>query len=141
MSLFKILLAEDDDDDREMFCTFLDGRNDVELFACVENGLEAMDTLTAIKSPHELPDMILLDQNMPKQNGLQTVKMLKQDQIYSSIPIFIYSTYADTALREHSLQAGAISVFSKPFTMQGYDEMLNSMLNILPRSSFDKNIL
>ncbi|ACU61785.1 response regulator [Chitinophaga pinensis] len=141
MSILRILLAEDDDDDREMFCTFLAGRNDVELFACVENGLEAIDALAAIISSDKLPDMILLDQNMPKQNGLQTLKILKENPVYAAIPVFIYSTYADGALRERSLQAGAISVFSKPFTMQGYNEMLESMLSAMHRSSFDKNIL
>lgn len=140
MSRIKILLAEDDADDMEMFSTFLNGRNDVRLFAFAENGLEVIETLAAIKEPAALPDIILLDQNMPKQNGLQTLKLLKEHLAYSSIPVFIYSTYADNALQEHGVQAGAIQVFSKPYTIQGYTEMLERMLSVITKSSSDKNI-
>jgi CheY-like chemotaxis protein len=140
MSRIKILLAEDDADDMEMFSTFLTRRDDVSVFAFAENGLEVIETLAAIKEPAALPDIILLDQNMPKQNGLQTLKLLKEHLIYSSIPVFIYSTYADNALQERGIQAGAMQVFSKPYTMQGYTEMLERMLSVISKSSFDKNI-
>jgi CheY-like chemotaxis protein len=124
----RILLAEDDADDREMFTTFLTARTDVELASLVENGVEVIDLLSSIVKPGNLPDLIILDQNMPKQNGLQTLKILKDSGHYQNIPVFVYSTYADSSLEKQSIQAGAIAVFSKPYTMKGYHEMLDNML-------------
>lgn len=124
----KILLAEDDADDSELFAAFLTERSDAELTLLVENGVEVIDSLTNIDLTGNLPDLIILDQNMPKQNGLQTLKILKGSGDYQNIPVFVYSTYADRSLEIQSIQAGAIAVFTKPYTMKGYHEMLNNML-------------
>jgi len=127
----KILLAEDDADDSEMFAAFLTERADAELTFLVENGVEVIDSLSNIHISGNLPDLIILDQNMPKQNGLQTLKILKDSGHYQNIPVFVYSTYADRSLEIQSIQAGAIAVFSKPYTIKGYHEMLNNMLEQL----------
>jgi CheY-like chemotaxis protein len=131
MARKKILLAEDDADDREMFANFLTDRTDVVLVCVAENGVDAIDFLGKTDAPVDLPDLVILDQNMPKQNGLQTLKVLKEHALYERIPVFVYSTYADKSMETKSIQAGAIAVFSKPYTMEGYHEMLNEMLALV----------
>jgi CheY-like chemotaxis protein len=124
----KILLAEDDVDDREFFHNFLESRKDVVLVFEAENGEHVFEVLKNITEDSMLPDLILLDQNMPKRNGLETLQLLKDHTVYKNIPVFIYSTYSNEALHQQSVAAGAISVFPKPFTHQGYDKMVNDML-------------
>jgi CheY-like chemotaxis protein len=127
----KILLAEDDADDREMFASFVNERDDVDLMLIAENGVEVIDCLTGSDSSQYLPDIIILDQNMPKQNGLQTLQILKETPGYTGIPVFIYSTYADASLAIQSAHAGATEIFAKPYTMEGYHQMLDSIIERL----------
>jgi CheY-like chemotaxis protein len=121
----KILLAEDDQDDLEFFTYFLHSRSDIELTSVAENGEEVID---ALKKTVQLPDMIIMDQNMPRQNGLQTLLLLKKDPLYKDIPVFIYSTYADENLQTTSVVAGAKRVFTKPYSFEGYQQMIDAML-------------
>lgn len=126
----RILLAEDDEDDRQFFQDFLQSRNDVVLMPIVENGVLLVDLLKGIQDHADLPDLIILDQNMPKQNGLQTLEFLKGDRRYRHIPIVIYSTYADERLLKNGSEKGACIVLPKPVTKEGYNEMLETLFKV-----------
>lgn len=128
----KILLAEDDSDDQLFFSDFVQMRNDVVLSSTVENGVEVISYLEQISDETTLPDLIILDQNMPKMNGLETLKTLKSNHHFSQIPVLVYSSFADENLRQKSLALGATLVFAKPYTIDGYHEMLNSFLTFVP---------
>jgi len=123
----KILLAEDDPDDRSFFFQFLSDRPDLLLLPAVENGEEVFEYLEKAHNGN-FPDIIILDQNMPKCNGLQTLTILKNNSQYENIPVFVYSTYTDDYLVKKSIQLGARSVLEKPFSPEGYHKMINEML-------------
>ena len=124
----KILLAEDDIDDQKLFYDFLQNREDIVLMPMAENGVHLFDTLEKITSADDLPDLIILDQNMPKRSGLQTLQLLKKNNRYAHIPVMVYSTYTDQQLIKVSSEMGAFSVASKPVTKDGYHEMINCFL-------------
>ena len=126
----KILLAEDDPDDREFFFQFLNTRPDLVLLPAVENGEEVFEYLEKAHNG-SFPDLIILDQNMPKCNGLQTLTILKNNIQYEKIPVFVYSTYTDDYLVKKSIQLGARSVLEKPFSPEGYHKMINEMLGLI----------
>src|SRR5688572_16728964 len=110
----KVLLAEDDKDDQELFVAFLDERNDIELMPVAEDGSGVISFLKVAVQNEQLPDIIILDHNMPKMNGLQTLELLKDDPHLKHIPVMIYSTYADQHLTEASKRSGACLVATKP---------------------------
>jgi CheY-like chemotaxis protein len=126
----KILLAEDDPDDRGFFFQFLSNREDLLLLPPVENGEEVFEYL---KEAHNgtFPDLIILDQNMPKCNGLQTLAILKNNTQYVNIPVFVYSTYTDDYLVKKSMQLGARSVLEKPYSPEGYHKMIDNILDLI----------
>ena len=131
MSPKKILLAEDDIDDQKLFYDFLQNRKDIVLLPVVENGVHLFDSLEKITSADDLPDLIILDQNMPRRSGLQTLQLLKTTNRYAHIPVMVYSTYTDQQLIKVSSEMGAVSVASKPVTKDGYDDMINCCLKVL----------
>ena len=88
-------MAEDDEDDQIFFYDFLRGRNDIALLPIAADGAVLFEILQRIHKHADLPDLILLDQNMPKINGLQALRMLKSNSRYAHIPVGIYSTYTD----------------------------------------------
>jgi len=123
----KILLAEDDIDDREFFHDFLCNRKDIELLPIVENGDEIIQYLEGLSDVTSLPDVIILDQNMPKRSGLKTLQYLKENERYNHINVVIYSTFADENLTEKSFSLGANSVITKPTNMEGYHKMIDEV--------------
>lgn len=126
----KILLAEDDPDDVGFFFEYLGKRPDLLLLPPVANGEEVFNYLQKAHNG-TFPDLIILDQNMPKCNGLQTLAILKKNTHYENIPVFVYSTYTDAYLVKQSIQLGARSVLEKPVSVEGYNKMINDMLQLI----------
>ena len=124
----RILLAEDDEDDQILFQEFLKAREDLIIMPVAENGEMLIEQLESIGDDQDLPSLIILDQNMPKKGGLQTLKELKEAQRYSQIPIVIYSTYTDDRLIAEGTRAGACMVLTKPLTREDYNKMLEDLI-------------
>lgn len=99
----------------------------------VENGEDLMKLLESTMN-EDLPNIIILDQNMPKSNGLQTLAALKAHTRFAHLPVVIYSTYADGQLVSNGKAAGAALVVAKPVTKRGYEDMIDAILNALNRS-------
>ena len=126
----KVLLADDDADDRTLFEIAYQHRDDIVLLPSAYNGMELIQTLESIKEDGDLPDLIILDQNMPQMTGKQTLSFLKSTAKYSSIPVCICSTYADHQLTVECLKLGAYLVSSKPITGEEYQKMMNDFLAV-----------
>ena len=137
MEAKKILLAEDDSDDQNLFYEFLGHRTDIKLMPVVEDGVALLHLLENIPHPEELPDLIILDQNMPKRTGLQTLQCLKEISRFTHIPVVIYSTYTDTGLVKVCSGMGACAVKSKPITMEGYNQMIDEFLKMIYEGNGD----
>ncbi len=128
----RILLAEDDGDDQKFFIEFLNNRKDIVLLPAVENGEELLEYLKKSVNDGGLPDAIILDQNMPKLNGLQTLSILKKSKRYAHIPVMVYSTYADENLTQKSMASGAALVMAKPLTKEGYQDLIDELIKVVP---------
>ncbi|HTE25048.1 response regulator [Flavitalea sp.] len=126
-----VLLADDDIDDREMFEEILSENQHVQLTGSVENGQELLGFLLTLDSD-TLPDLIVLDHNMPKMNGMQTLDALKKNNKYQHIPVVIFSTYCDNKLMTECTNLGAAMVFTKPSSFDEYEDMITTFLEIIP---------
>jgi CheY-like chemotaxis protein len=131
MVMKKVLLADDDADDREIFERVLGRKEDVSLLQSVENGKEVIDYLNKLPTFNEFPDLIILDHNMPKMNGTETLEALKALPRYESICVVIYSTYSDLKLVQKCISLGAAMVLSKPSTMKEYEATIDQFLEIV----------
>lgn len=124
----KILLAEDDEDDQGFFHDFLHERKDIFLLPIANNGVELLDYL---HQATELPDAIILDQNMPRLNGLQTLQQLRGSNRYSHITVMLYSTSADDTLVQNGHMLGVNLVVSKPSSYKEYQQMIDELISHL----------
>jgi CheY-like chemotaxis protein len=86
-----------------------------------------IDLLEKATDPN-LPDIIILDQNMPKMTGKESLIFLKENQRYRHIPAFVYSTYPVLEFYRECLDLGAQDVLAKPNTMQAYRQMIDRFL-------------
>ncbi len=122
------MLAEDDLDDQALFREFLQHRTDITMMPVAENGVVLLEYLENIRQENNLPDLIILDQNMPKMNGLKTLQALKETDRYAHITVVIYSTYTDPELIRNGFGMGAARILPKPISKAGYEEMIDDFL-------------
>ncbi len=108
----RVLMADDDSDDRELFETAIrDIAPDVEVKTC-KNGLELMRLLN--DQTLVLPDIIFLDLNMPFKNGQECLEEIRKTQRLRALPIIIYSTSANKEYVDQTYSQGADYYFTKP---------------------------
>ena len=127
----KVLLADDDIDDRDIFHSAISDQKDSILLTDAEDGVGVIEFLEAVIQDSDLPDLIVLDQNMPRMNGKQTLEYLKTSARYSHIPVIIYSTYNDSELVSDCSRLGALMVALKPYTYHGYQDMVSNFLKVI----------
>ena len=121
----KIVLADDDSDDRELF---LEAANFVDpdiTITMAKDGEELMDCLLIKK---QRPDLIFLDLNMPRKNGKECLIEIRKDKIFKTIPIIIYTTSLNPQDVEETFNHGAEFFLRKPNTFEELKEMLNMVL-------------
>lgn len=81
---------------------------DLTVIAEIDNGVDAVRTAVQLK-----PDVILMDINLPKKNGLQATREIKANADCENISIIILTAYDDTEQLFHALRAGASAYFPK----------------------------
>jgi CheY-like chemotaxis protein len=124
----RVLFADDDADERDLFESAYQDRTDIVILPSLENGSEVIQMLNSITDDDDLPDIIILDQNMPLMTGKQTLAFLKSHKRYGKIPVCICSTYADDRLIEDCTKLGAFKISSKPITDEEYQQMMDRFL-------------
>jgi len=85
-----ILLAEDDQDDRDFFDKALKEIPIHTLLSTVIDGEQLMNYL--YKEKEHLPDILFLDLNMPRKNGFECLCEIKEDEKLKDLPVVMFST-------------------------------------------------
>ncbi len=117
-----ILLAEDDHVDIMTVRRACKQLNVLNELVVANNGEEVICYLDDPKVP--LPCLIILDINMPKMNGLECLKILKQHSVYKSIPVFILSSSREQQDIDSSFSGGISGYILKPVE---FNEFLHSI--------------
>ena len=113
-----ILLADDDPEDRFIIKEAMDQVHARQPLTFVENGEQVLTNLSTVRDENNYPCLIVLDLNMPKMNGKQTLRHLKSDNRYKTIPVIIYSTSINPFEMEICMQLGAHSYDTKPISIK-----------------------
>jgi len=116
----KILIVDDDPNIAELISDYLRDNNYDTCVAC--DSKEVLGLIDDYK-----PDLITMDLNMPKPDGIELLKEIKMIESKKHIPILILSVLANEAERQKLLQ-GAEAVFSKP---PSFKKMLNTISTLL----------
>jgi CheY-like chemotaxis protein len=127
-----ILIAEDDADDRYLIQTAFSEIGYPEQIDFVENGIEVFAYLDNIYTSNNnedkaLPGFILLDLNMPKKDGREVLKELKQHPVFKKIPVIVFTTTKNEIEIRRCYELGANSYVVKPIS---FDALLKVVENI-----------
>jgi CheY-like chemotaxis protein len=117
MYVRKIILADDDAEDRFILQDAMEALHETNMLLFANNGEEAWQVLKKNFNQDCSPCLIILDLNMPKLNGVQTLERIKLDERFNKIPVIIYSTSINPLEKEKCLRLGAHSYVIKPISL------------------------
>ena len=122
----KILLADDDEDDRMFFEDAISALSIKTTLTMVPDGKEMMDVL--LKKDSILPDIIFLDLNMPGKSGHEYLTLIRGTSRLKNISIAVYSTSSADKDIEDSFVNGANIYINKPNNFNDLKNVLKKVL-------------
>ncbi|GAB3696703.1 response regulator [Spirosoma flavus] len=127
-----ILLVDDDEDDRYLTKEAFQQHYPASRISFAEDGEDLMDFLTYqgryTGASHTLPELILLDLNMPRKDGREALREIKSDRQFRHIPIVVLTTSDARDDVETSYLNGANSFITKPPTFQRLSEVTRAIV-------------
>ena len=126
--LIHILLADDDEDDRIFFKEAFDEIKLKTNVTLVNDGVELMNHLTSNDLPK--PHILFLDLNMPRKNGMECLKEIRNSNNLKDIPIAIYSTSSSQEDIEETFVKGANIYIKKPDDFSELKRVLEEVITI-----------
>ncbi len=122
----RILLADDDEDDRLFFKDAIDELGLDTDVVMVEDGIELMEHLLNLEG--DLPHVIFLDLNMPRKAGMECLQEIRNNELLKSLSVAIYSTSASENDIEESFIKGANIYINKPNDFTALKNVLNKVI-------------
>ena len=121
-----IWLADDDPDDRELFEDVLREVLPLCQLSTFHDGDELMKALT----PSYKPEILFLDINMPKKNGLDCLVEIRAQRHFSRLPIVIFNSARESRFMDSSYGYGANLYFAKPSSFNEHISDLSRLLKM-----------
>jgi two-component system, response regulator len=125
----EILLVEDNADDVELCLHALRKEKLSNKIHVARDGQEALDFVFALahRAPESLPRLILLDLKLPKVDGIQVLRQLKQDPLTRCLPVVILTSSREERDLVDSYQLGVNSYLQKPVDFDQFRAMVKQM--------------
>lgn len=119
----KIFIAEDDIMQNKLLSSLLQS------FGCtVSSNLNGNQLLEKLEDTYPLPECIMLDDNMPGLNGIETLHYLKSNDLYKHIPVIIVTGKNEAP--HHWISNGAADVLKKPYEKANLQQVLSRHLTM-----------
>ena len=134
-----ILLADDDTDDCSFFKLAIEELLPSTKLTIVNDGDQLMDCLS--KGNEHLPDVLFLDINMPRKNGLECLSEIKQNSKLKTIPVVMFSTSNSWDTINMLFNCGANVYIHKPSEFAQLKQVISHALPIAAEKSTSKSPL
>ena len=120
-------LIDDDSDDRMIF------KESLEYLQLPINYVEAHDGQQALEMIKQItvPDMVFLDLNMPKVGGYEVLVQIKKNPMYTSVPVYMYTTSSNPFDKNRCIQAGAKGFVTKH---DSFEDLCRELKNLVDSS-------
>ena len=120
-----ILLVEDDKIDAMTVKRAMKDLKITNTLVHVYNGLEALDHLKNLN--YEKPCIILLDLNMPKMNGIELLKVLKNDTLLKKLPVVVLTTSNAEKDKTESFNLSVAGYMLKPVDYKQFVDVIKDI--------------
>ena len=123
-----IILADDDEDDRLFFTEAFDELKINTKVQTYKDGVYLMEYLNTDSCI--IPQVLFLDLNMPRKNGIECLKEIKENSKFKDMAIAIYSTSASEEDIENTFVYGANIYIKKPSDFKLLKKTLNQVVTL-----------
>jgi CheY-like chemotaxis protein len=127
MKKIRILLVEDDADDVELLQEAL---NDSKVECDMDVIMEGDKVVPFLTSATELPDVIVMDFNLPKLHGREILTLIRQSKKFSHIPVVVLTTSASPHDMQFANDNGANRFITKPSTIHGFNQTVQAIVGM-----------
>jgi CheY-like chemotaxis protein len=129
--LKRILLAEDNSNDVELTLSALDEYNLANEVVVVRDGVEALDYLFRrgkyAGHPNGTPAVILLDLKMPRMDGLEALRQIREDKGFKHVPVVMITSSREEQDLIRSYELGVNAYVVKPVDFQKFVECIKQL--------------
>jgi two-component system cell cycle response regulator DivK len=117
----KILIVEDNPMNMELILDLLEfyGHN----ITKAEDGIKALERLAETKF-----DIILLDMQLPKMDGLEVLDRIKKNPATADVPVIAVTAHAMKGSEEHFIEMGCVDYVSKPIDIHKFRALIDKYL-------------
>ena len=123
MEMKKILIVEDDPDNKELLVEIIDSCMENYSYASVNDGEEAIKVANASNF-----DLVFMDMSVPKKNGYEITNELRKNRNYQTVPIVALTAHAMKGIKERALKSGFDEYLSKPCIPKDLIEVIKKYL-------------
>ncbi len=129
MAPIHILLVEDNEGDIFLITEALKEGKILHMLSIVKDGKQALDFLEnrLLHTAADLPDLILLDINLPKKNGLEVLQTIKRNDLLKTIPVIILTTSSSRSDVMESYRNHANCFITKPIDAETFLKVITSI--------------
>ncbi|WP_221392795.1 response regulator [Dyadobacter sp. NIV53] len=120
-----VYIADDDQEDRLLIRESLENINREINITEIENGVELLDQLN--NTDQENPALIILDMNMPRMSGLETLNKIRSSASLQNVPVIMVSTSSDQLLINLAYDEGISAYITKPVNIHQYKLMAEAI--------------
>ncbi len=130
-----ILVVEDDEVQSAVIRSFFERRSPGAVVRIASTGHEALDYLEGIppyddRAENPLPEVIILDLNLPDMNGFEVLSVLFVSKEHSDIPVIVFTSSADPEDERMAYSLGALAYKSKPYN---FGDLADIAMDVLQR--------
>ena len=130
-----IIIADDDEDDREIL-TFLFNQNEkFELVGCFDSGVEVVKEIMVRKN---IPDILIIDMYMPLLTGSEVVRKIEESNTAPRMTKFIISTQINSSEQNKFLNNPMVKFLQKPVTLAEINDLPGILLESLNHTNNTK---
>jgi CheY-like chemotaxis protein len=122
-----VLCVDDDPDDRDLVCYTIGEIDPSIKLVHAEDGLQAIDYLSRAKREDSLPCLVILDINMPRMDGKQTLAEIKKDAALSELPVVVFST-SNSPIDKMYCDRFGVELVKKPSNMSNMQQEMRRVL-------------
>jgi len=118
----KILIVEDNELNMKLFNDLLQAHG----YETIQT-MDGRDVLDIVRA--QMPDLIVMDIQLPEISGLEVTKMLKADDMLKAIPVIAVTAFAMKGDEEKIREGGCEGYLAKPISVPSFLETIASFLN------------
>ncbi len=129
---FNLLIIEDDPSEQKLLKMIITESGYNTHLKFISDGEEAIDFINSfpgLETIFNRINLVLLDLNLPKINGIEILESLKRNPLLKKVPAIILTTSHNKNDVEAAYNAGASGYIRKPSTIQEYEAAINTLFN------------